>query len=61
MTLQQLKSPKLWATKTGEIVMSGIQVIFWLLVAFAAAAIGYIGIKAILFFTGIASNALGGS
>ena len=58
---QQLKSPKAWANKTGEIVMSGVIVIFWLLVASVVLAIAFIGIKAILFFTDIASQSLGSS
>ena len=58
---QQLKSPKAWASKTAEIVISGALIIMWLLVALAVIAIGYIGVKAILFFTDIATQALGGS
>ena len=56
----QIKSPKAWAAKTGEIVMSTIIIIFWLLVASAGIAIGYIGFQAILFFAKIATRALGG-
>ena len=57
-----LKSPKKWASKTGEIVMSTIIIIFWLLVASAGIAIGYVGFKAVIYFARIASQALmGGS
>ena len=58
---QQIKSPKAWAAKTGEVVMSTIIIIFWLLVASAGIAIGYVGFKAVIFFAEIATKSLGGS
>lgn len=50
---------QMWATRIGEVVRSGLMILFWLLVAAAGLAAGYICLRAILWGVRLIQFALG--
>jgi len=50
---------QIWAAKIGEVVRSGLMILFWLLVGAAGLAAGYICLRAILWGVRLIQIALG--
>lgn len=56
---QPRKTPQVVANAVASYVLAFVQILFWILVAIAACALGWIGLQLIIWVCQLASSALG--